>query len=316
MRKILLAILLILLVALQVQARISRLPNQKPIHGSQVDWTHPLARDLKSCYLANEFSGSAIYNLIDNRKGNFINGVWTTKWSKNGVYLRDNGAGVNNDIIDFGSGHSSKGSDWTVLIVAQTDVSPPGENTLWTQKPAVNQSSTVLIRHDLSDGKWWIQVGDTGGHNWHNYTSFGLTTGVPFTIGFSMKWAENTMQAFYNGEVAPCVIGGVGFRDAGTYPDMEFLGASYGGWVNYYGWTGPVRAYFKWKRALTAKEMRQVYEDPYCFIKKPQNMALRWLGIPAAAPPAGGGGVPTQIIGPIVTQWISDEVYAGSLAYA
>jgi len=36
----------------------------------------------------------------------------------------------------------------------------------------------------------------------------------------------------------------------------------------------------------------------------------------AAAAPGGGGGVPTQIIGPVVTQWISDEVYAGSLAYA
>ena len=36
----------------------------------------------------------------------------------------------------------------------------------------------------------------------------------------------------------------------------------------------------------------------------------------AAAPPAGGGDVPTQIMGPIVTQFICDEVYAGSLAYA
>jgi len=76
-------------------------------------------------------------------------------------------------------------------------------------------------------------------------------------------------------------------------------------------WPGTIYFLEFYDDCLNAGSIMQHYEDFYAFIKKPTNMALKWFGIPAA-PPAGGGGVPTQIIINI-TQYISDEVYAWSI---
>jgi len=299
MRKVLLAILLVLLVAWQVQARISRMPDQKPIHGSQIDWKHPITKGLVLHLLMNERSGNKTYDLSGKENNGTIIGA---AWRANGLEF---------DGVD----------DYVLVNDANSlDITGPITISFWA-KPSSTASNAggwmdkyaaYAIRYYVSGSqKLNVVLWGTATTKQVASSASGLLPVGQWTH-FTMTYDLSNVKQYFNGALDTASV--IAFTESlktsaqnlsimRTLTDANHL-------------NGTIDEVAIWNRSLSAAEIKKLYEDPYCFIKKPQNMALRWLGIPAAAPPAGGGGVPTQIIGPIVTQWICDEVYAGSLAYA
>ncbi len=56
---------------------------------------------------------------------------------------------------------------------------------------------------------------------------------------------------------------------------------------------------YLWDRDLSSAEIASLHREPYQMFTRP-SVARRFA--PQVVAPAGGGGVPTQIIGPIMTQ--------------
>ena len=80
--------LLILLFSSSLFAQVS---SQKPMLGAQINWVHPLAQGLVSCWLMNEGSGNKIFDYSENDYiGTFANGLSESNWQ-----LSERGTGIN-----------------------------------------------------------------------------------------------------------------------------------------------------------------------------------------------------------------------------
>jgi len=302
------------------EARISRLPNQKPIHGSQIDWKHPLAQGLIGCWLMNEGSGGIIQDISPHgNNGNFASGAAQPSWVGQSVYF-DGG-----DYIDFGLMKpvgSTVTDGFSVLIQYKTTDGTNQRSFMGILSDGAGLDFIIYLNYyydgvaHYDDGSicLWVRdgaqnfdlyvTGNVGRINgeWHTLLitatpKSGISTGKIYFDGIDLNALTNRTQAVLT---------------TAEFTEKVFLGAYNSRGTAANNLIGDIDLFIFWDHVLPPSSAIKISEDPYCFIKKPQNMALRWLGIPAAAPPAGGGGVPTQ---PIinVTQFISDEVYAGSL---
>lgn len=288
MRKILLSILLVLLIAYPIQARISRMPNQKPIHGSQIDWKHPLTAGLVGCWLINENTGDVIYDL----SGNNNTGAFVSVDRKQGDI---NFNGINDKVL-IGTTPSLSTASVTAVIRMMLNVSSGANDNIF------GRTTNWLLAVNSSDVLWWAHTQNFA----INTTSYTFTLGK--VVDIVLSYDENTGVQIYADGVLVGSNGNTGPLDTSGIVTMGRRGDD-----NVSSARMDVEYGFIYDRALRANEVMQLHEDPYCFIKKPQNMALRWFGNTSGAPAAAPVFIEPKII--INITWISDEIYAWRMLY-
>ena len=239
-------------------------PAQKPWLGKQIDWGHPLARDLVGCWLMNEGGGDKVQDLSGNGKHGTGSLIWTP--GKSGPALEMTGAAGNVD--------------------TQFDCSPYNEFTIITSVKTDSIVGTYYIA-DQSDGSvgFGLRIVDeklsffcySGGDAGHFYSNYSLVVGqwVQFACVHS---ANNTI--YINGVYDNTTASALGIDDSS---DTMRIGSEFDGDTH---WDGLIEYLMIWNRALSVSEIAEHYQNPFCMFEP--VFPVWWFG-GIGAPPAGGG---------------------------
>jgi hypothetical protein len=251
--------------------------RRKPGTQARVDGTHPLARGLTSCWLFNETGGSVAYELARNNTlgvgvgitfnraaGGF--GGWCVSWQGGGVVPATQAGFLNAQL--------------TVLVwvnLAQTQVSKCFVDTY------ANTTGWALGISDGSNNvvKWFTST--QGGSTDTLYSSTVLTNGLWYQCVGTYDGA--TKRLFLNGleEANTSWAGPIGY--SGTETAFGGLGHN----LLAQGYLGLMDHCLIWDRALSAAEVRQLYRQPFVFLKPPGPTVLS-TPVPGGGGGGGGGG--------------------------
>jgi hypothetical protein len=244
----------------------------KPPVGAQINWGHPLAKDLKMACLFNEQTGGTIFPLLSPVNGLHY-GTWVTSPKGSGVAYN----GSTSSYSEFATHPilANIGDVSTVLIFRIDDIDTAlypalidkaggdgyassfpthlyvaGTNKLrWNRGNALNSEGGVETNLAMTEGTWYHAVGTSLGtlysiyfdgklDNTNTYTTTPVDSGNPLRIA---KLNVTSEPQFFVCE----------------YTLVQLL---------YY------------HRALTANEVAWLYAEPYCFL---QPVARRFYSIPS-----------------------------------
>jgi len=229
----------------------------KPIRGTNLNLSQPLARGLFNCYLFNEGAGARVLDCAEGRLGSLVNNV-TWLPAKGGVGLRFAG---NNDYIQFATNeprcNAAAGFSWATRLM------------FW-QLPSVAGANGYGPAYQVAAGYAWTLYGASATNTLratmrdaaaNNYTSGTLGT---ITID---RWFD--VAASFNGTVLSLYVDGVqvdslspGSALAGTGVMLRWgLGSTQSP-------TAVAEHCMFWGRALTDAEARRVTMDPYCMFRR------------------------------------------------
>lgn len=247
----------------------------KPPMGSQIDFSHPLARGLVGCWLMNEGSGNKIYDLSSNgNDGTLKNGpVW--KPGRDGVALSFDGT---DDYVDCGNR--------LVLSISQALTI-----LAWVKINGAQQNKGIITKYYAGGGK----------RSYGIYTDENsLTRKVTFTYqrNAGTYTADDTVTSasqlsdniftqvacvFIPSTSATVFMNGV--RDAQDVVDIQsgIAGSTANLWLGNSGdnqrFSGLISSVSIYNRALSAAEIQDLYVNPYAFIHDPHKYWLMPQGV-------------------------------------
>jgi len=229
----------------------------KPIRGTNLNLSQPLARGLFNAWLFNEGGGNVVYDCAEGRQGTMNNNI-TWQGGKAGYGLRFGG---NNDYVQFATHeprcNAAAGFSWATRLM------------FW-QLPSVAGANGYGPAYQVAAGYAWTLYGASATNTLratmrdaaaNNYTSGTLGT---ITID---RWFD--VAASFNGTVLSLYVDGVqvdslspGSALAGTGVMLRWgLGSTQSP-------TAVAEHCMFWGRALTDAEARRVTMDPYCMFRR------------------------------------------------
>lgn len=245
----------------------------KPPPGARVDWNHPLSKSLSLCYLINERGDNILYDLV-NRKYNAYRqkaaGSSSPQWGygKYGACMIYGLGGVptNSGSHDTKFSPTIKNSYTIVVAVAPT----VDHKILGTRGPSDSSFDMEMqagtpnnIHYDIGTGSSWIATNiNAYSTKLANYRWVQITTVVNAT---SLRaWFDGVPASDYNANTysatTPLFSDSTHLLAIGNYKIGDTTSAAMLGSIAY------VYAY---NRALSECEIKQLYANPYCFIKSP-----------------------------------------------
>jgi len=235
----------------------------KPVQGSQIDWSHNLAKGIVGCWLFNEGMGDKIYDISGNGRTATLNNFPFPKTSLSGWH---------NDL-------------WGSCLKFGTDNYPYASNTYINKFPILNSTSQFTfifkirpisaskIIFTTASNKGGICFSMSGLHpnmafNWvadQVFTQLNVVLGNSYFIAFSMI-----------GNTATCYLYDLNTKQYGKQvitvgsfvrsSDMGFLiGRNSDG--TSLAWNGSISYIYFYNRVLIENEILQIITSPYCFIK-------------------------------------------------
>lgn len=281
MRKIILVLLLFALIIFPLYAGGNRWTSKPPI-GSTIDWSHPLSKGLVGCWLMNEGGGTP-RDLVSKRNSNYVGGVvtgWrgglkgyspafsgsTSLWVERDeqlepakvsafAYLRRRG---NNGQYSrpFGKTYNNGGSFPYLSYDIEYNLGGVGQN---------------VINANMSTGS--VLMATT------NYTASDTT--IPHVVGMTFKQGD-VVRLWFNGiqvAVSAAQNSPIGYDTSST---GRFIigGSSSASSANQ--WNGDIYSIYIFNRILSSQEIKQLYQDPYCFIKPPTMWSMFSTAVAAA----------------------------------
>ena len=239
--------------------------NQKPPVGFQINWSHPLARGLVGCWLFNEGGGNKVYDLAKNNHGTLINRpLWWT--GRNGYALKFDGV---NDYVDAGSGASLNITDAiTVSAWIKPFSTHDGGVIEKTIGGTVNKQYLMFVSgSELLNFRVMKAAGIYDARS-ASYPPLNTWTHI---VG---RYDGSEVSVWVNGIKQITTVAAAAPIDSGSGATLiGMLGSSI---YPFNGLIDEVRVY---NRALSSSEIKQLYQDPYCFI---QPIVRRFYSITSA----------------------------------
>jgi hypothetical protein len=245
----------------------------KPPQGSVIDWGHPLANGLVGCWLLNENGTNSIADLTSSLKIPLVNSAY---WN-----ISSFGVGVVSNAYNMGGR----------LVGLPEKLKPTTSLTLiWRGKilgdhlDAAFQPDLVGVAPDNLDSNPYacyriFRVGndqDALACGWNNgATSYrSLTTQDMVATGgsyfFAMTHGGGAVKFYKNGLLVNSTTTNVGTI---TYTANATLSFGRGG-KDYNQYSNTItNQIIIYNKVLSPSEIKQLYDDPYCFIKQP-NLGL------------------------------------------
>lgn len=232
---------------------------QKPVLGSQIDWSHPLARGFKLCMLFNEGAGVP-QNLVAQRAIPQDVLAWRGGWAS-----RNSITGVN---------LTAKAVEGTFpltppyTIIARTAINKTGNaNLLVASDNSIGSCLLSKVESGITSAAHYV-----GGWKYMSVTP--PAVGTPYTL--AGVWGPTAQGVYYNGKPGP------------TRSDAYTLATGYltlGAWMNGCDtWDGPAEYIYVIDRALSAAEIAWLYAEPYAMIQAPEMPVFYSI-------PAGGSSI-------------------------
>jgi hypothetical protein len=261
------------------------MPQLKPVRGTQVNWTHPLARGLVGCWLLSEGTGSqAIDSGPLKQHGAFNGGPPLWKPGTNGYTVEFDGV---EECIDCGPGTFTWENTNEVSAVALVNqatnqstktifgrghyVRPcllaayDGGRFYWRVRASTLNSLTSTSSH-ATDGTEWVHVAGT----WKSGDSHLYINGIQEASG-TVPTGTMSLVATRAG------IGGV---NDGGYGTTVF--------------TGRIAHVYVYNRVLSASEVEWLYREPFSMFQRPVTLAF--LLVTGASVPLAGSVQATSTV--------------------
>jgi len=251
-------------------------PYEKPMYGVLLNPYHPLAHGLVGCWLFNEGGGNTVFDLSGYGNHGTLGGgtaeyypAWTA--GSFGSALSFDG---DNDYVDCGHSDSLAITD-AITIVAWVKIADPDmfrHMRIVSKKSTWDASSGYELEYEahsnyltlLGSGSEFARAENVDlDTNWHFLAgTINGTNGKLYVDGVD-KTTDNTVSALVASE-----------------QDLH-IGKQSGG-SDY--WNGHLSVVMIYKIELSAREIWQLYTDPFCMFYHP---ALQAELLYATAPPAG-----------------------------
>lgn len=246
------------------------MPVKPPIGLAQIDWSHPLARGLVGCWLFNEGGGSRVFDSARRNHGTLTNMDPASDWV-NGKFGRALDFDGSDDYVNFGDYSATDGlrrlSVDLVVRVDNVTNSTPGRHWVGKWGGAFGTNCEWIISQADGQGGKLVFAAVTNGANYFLLTTTSniLTSGA--WVRISVVWNGGTVGSiFVNGVQQAVTNSSLGSPTAimTSTAEMRF-GRQTAGTASL---AGRIDRCVIYNRALTAAEVRQLYVDPFCFIRR------------------------------------------------
>ena len=270
-------------------------PHIKPPAGTPINLLHPLSQGLVGCLLFNERAGSLSNDLSGNknhgRLTNMLPNVQGSGWGGS----------------KFGGGLDFDGVDDYVDLVANQGITKGLEVvsvSSWIKLdmlPATGKHTMIFIETNADNGytKFSITVNDDGsismswrdtalGSSFSTSTTTGLiSTGVWYYISCTVDTVNDVQYIYIDGvqKKSDTVVSGAIYNDIPAL--SQFTGRGNDAWVTTEYFNGSIDSVRIYNRALSADEVKILYEDPFCnmMVRRPSGLyvpTVAGLSIPVA----------------------------------
>ena len=242
------------------------MPAAKPIRGTQLNRSHPLARGLVGCWIFNENGGNVVFDLCNKNNGAFVNSpVWA--------------AGRFGSAIDFDSTSNQYielGDDISILepqrISVVAWIKAESNTTIHGITCATGNNYGYMLT--LYTGKARFYIYDGG---WKIAESSNLNNGQLYHL-----------VGIFDGSIVQLYVNGILQTTTANATQIDYIGTighHIGQYHTYvaYDFNGIIDNTSIYNRALSAAEIQQLYREPFCMFEPKVSPA--WLYAPA------GGGV-------------------------
>jgi Concanavalin A-like lectin/glucanases superfamily len=243
------------------------MPRLKPLRGSQVNWSHPLARGLAGCWLLNEVTGEIVADQgLRRQHGSFQYSTIAPAWKP----------AEHGSCLEFGSERylacRSGKFGWDVTnelsVVAYAN-------------PAASQSSTIFARSAFvrpvrlagySGGKirWWVY---TNGTNCNIISTSAHATDGTEWIHVVGTWKQHDGRIYVNGRLETSESSSSGNLSFVSDSQPVGIGGTYEGGSYYECWTGGIEYVLVYSRALSPAEVQWLYREPFAMFERPVSPA-------------------------------------------
>jgi hypothetical protein len=240
--------------------------NFKPPRGTLVNKSHPIARGLVACWLLNEGGGNTLFDVSGNGKNLAKNSAATWVIGEAG-FGYDQDANESTSIADF---HVNN-------ITLETRV-------IHQSARNGNTAYNGIVAKWVTGSDCWFLGANAGGFSFWVSTSggdYGIDTGT-FTNGVLFHEVGT-----YDGETSRLYVDGLELStnatpsgNLNTYTTATWLGRQQSSTARWF--PGTIFYVRIWDRALTAVEVRWLYEEPYAMFER-----LSPRGFLYVAPAAG-----------------------------
>jgi len=230
--------------------------NFKPPMGTQIDWSHPLARGLVGCWLMNEGAGNVVYDQSGNGKtGTITAATWMA--GLEGAALNLDGTG---DYILVGS--------YIPAITATSDFTIHCKVKI----TARNGSQFILSQVRASGDRFGVYVNDSAsctisieyyeGSAYGRYVTGTLSYGTWYDVCL-INYADKTKAIFIDG-VLNSGTGASGISPGSSGTNQFVFGASASAGASFLN--GQFSYGSIYNRALSASEIAQLYREPFAML--------------------------------------------------
>ena len=243
---------------------------QKPFRGTQLNKTHPLARNLLLAYLLNENSGDIAYIQGVNRAGTIVNGTWDNgklTFAGNGYVSLPNP-----NIPEIGTG------PYTVFARIKTPASVPSVYP-------------YLFGFDAYDPSWFITNGETprmrvyDDGDYSSPSTYIFAANAVYDIAF-VRDSSGILHFYYAkaGEGSHKETPRLGHIESVSIPTIIRLGSDTYGYT-----TGSVYFQLLYNREISLAEFDLIHREPYCMFTRALD-----IGAMLYTAPVVGGSIINQ----------------------
>ena len=260
----------------------------------RINWSHPLAWGLVTCYMPGAY-GKTIYDLT----GQSPHLAWQTNAAR-GLYVE--GVGLNSRAANGGAQATA-----TANLKMTVGASLFWHGLVVSQDIVVNSCDLIGVDYDNANNA--------------PYFGYGITTGVLSGTDIGLQWNSGGAAAFSSATLTPTnetlysiggtfAIGGnaVLYADGAVLNSTAFGASapsytassmlSIGAWSSEptYAFQGITGIACAWNRVLSAAEMLELHNDPYCFLIYPEDEIFAAVGISSGSKALSGADTFTNFV--------------------
>lgn len=235
----------------------------KPSLVSSINWNHPISQGLIGCWLFNEQSGNRIYDLARDNHGVLLNGpVWSP--INNGHLLFDG----SNDSIDFGDKLDIGLSSYTFCMSFRASSLSGLLHGLFSKAIAADatQRYALFIYNVGGNYKITTFISNGGASDVQTSSLINVATNVWYNVAVVYDRLDK-VSLYINGVLDSSATISQ-FQSIDFQSSYNFRIGAYGDAANNasYFFNGLISNLQIFDRALSAEEIKSLYENPYQFI--------------------------------------------------
>ena len=245
--------------------------QQKPMHGLQINWAHPLSKGLVGCWLFNEGSGGQVFDLSGNGNTGTLQGTspsWTSGKFGSAVLLPGTNEG-----IDCNQKMTVNGTTGlTIAVWVYVRSSPSNYDTLIGQSTIGATAEEYVLFVYANRFAYYVRASNSG-QQMYASPAFSLNTWMHLAVTLE----GTAMKAYYNG-----ALYGTDTADAlmGT-PTIDFyIGTDS---TESYPLDCIVDNAVLWGHTLSASEIALLYQKPFCMFER-DDVVLMAVEAPTGVP--------------------------------